>query len=203
VLAEDFGHPHNAYLEWLLDNGIVGFVPVMLFYILALFHAIRLFSDRRSILFMAAGGTAAAHIMALLGASMGSQSFYPIEGTVGMWCAIGIMLRVSVNRARAMAVLAADAPTARGRSFAMAAHQPIAAAVSIESLMWPEAKPVFPLPQKPRSTAPVKPIVPRQAPFRTPPAPVRSVVRTAPAAAPAATQPEASSRPHFTFTRGG
>ncbi|MFC1793345.1 O-antigen ligase family protein, partial [Planctomycetota bacterium] len=28
----DAGHPHNMYLQWILDNGIVGFVPIVLFY---------------------------------------------------------------------------------------------------------------------------------------------------------------------------
>ena len=160
VLAEDFGHPHNAYLEWLLDNGILGFIPVMLFYIVSLFHALRLFCDRRSGLFMAAGGTAAAHILALLGASMGSQSFYPIEGTVGMWCAIGIMLRVSVNRTQALAAIAAEEQAA-GRTLALAVRQPAVAAASIEALMWPAAKAVFPAQKKSPSTAAPVPLVPR------------------------------------------
>jgi O-antigen ligase len=209
VLAEDFGHPHNAYLEWLLDNGIVGFVPVVLFYIVALYHALRLFCDRRSGLFMTAGGTAAAHILALLGASMGSQSFYPIEGTIGMWCAIGIMLRVSVNRTKALAVLAAE-QTSEGRPFALAVPRPAAAAASIETLMWPLAKSIFSVPQKPPSTATPVPIVPRATtPRATTPGvrtprdvPSRSVARTGTAAA-ARAEPETAPRPHFTFTRRG
>jgi hypothetical protein len=41
--------------------------------------------------------------LALLFAAMGSQTFYPREGAVGMWCAIGLMLRVYVQRARRQA----------------------------------------------------------------------------------------------------
>src|SRR5205823_5726754 len=99
-LKEDFGHPHNAYLEMLLDNGILGFIPMMLLFCAFLFHAFRLFLDARSPLFVAAGGAAAALLLALMVAGLSSQSFYPVEGTVEMWCAIGLMLRVSVERKR-------------------------------------------------------------------------------------------------------
>jgi O-antigen ligase len=105
VMNEDFGHPHNAYLEWLFDNGIIGFVPVILFYLVILFHAFRLFLDRRSAICSAAGGVACVLVLALLVAGMSSQSFYPIEGTTEMWCAIGVMLRMSVERKRALALL--------------------------------------------------------------------------------------------------
>jgi O-antigen ligase len=92
--GEPFGHPHNAYLEWLLENGIVGFILVMPFYLLMLWYSLNLFRSRGSPDATAAGGVAAALILALLVASMGSQTFYPKEGAVGMWCAIGLMLRV-------------------------------------------------------------------------------------------------------------
>jgi hypothetical protein len=88
----------------MLDNGIVGFIPVMTFYAVVLFHALRLFRDRRNGLFMAAGGVAAALVLGLLCAAMGSQTFYPVEGTVGMWCAMGVMFRLSVNRSSASPV---------------------------------------------------------------------------------------------------
>jgi O-antigen ligase len=99
-LHEDFPHPHNAYLECLFDNGIVGFLIVVPFYLIVLTHALSLFRDRRDPAYEAIGGMAAALILALLVAAMGSQSFYPREGSVGMWCAIGLMLRVWVERRR-------------------------------------------------------------------------------------------------------
>jgi O-antigen ligase len=146
VMAEDFGHPHNAYLEWILDNGVIGIIPVLAFYLVMLFHACRMFWDRRNLIFMAAGGVAAALMLALLGAGMGSQSFYPIEGTVGMWCAMGIMLRVSVNRSRALAALA---PKGARASFSpMMAHDPrraAAAAAALEVELWPKSEPIVPI----------------------------------------------------------
>jgi hypothetical protein len=100
-LRESFPHPHNAYLEFLFDNGWIGFVLVMPFYLVMMFHSVSLLLDSRSMVFVAAGGACLALILALLVASAGSQTFYPREGAVGMWCAIGLMLRVKVERERA------------------------------------------------------------------------------------------------------
>jgi O-antigen ligase len=97
---ESFPHPHNAYLEMLLDNGLVGFLLVIPFYVAILWHGISLFRDSRSPVFVSAGGVACALVLALLVASMGSQTFYPREGAVSMWCAIGLLLRVYVERSR-------------------------------------------------------------------------------------------------------
>jgi hypothetical protein len=59
-----------------------------------------LFLDRSDILYEAAGGAALALLLALLLASFGAQTLYPREGVVGMWAAIGVALRVSVERER-------------------------------------------------------------------------------------------------------
>jgi len=101
--GETFPHPHNAYLELLLDNGWVGFFMVIPFYLMVLWHSFRMLLDRSDPLFAAIGGTACSLVLALLIAAMGSQSFYPREGSVGMWAAIGLLLRVSVERARSRA----------------------------------------------------------------------------------------------------
>lgn len=95
---EGFDHPHNAYLEWILDNGLIGFVLVMPFYAMMVWYAVRLFRDRGDPACAAVGGVALALLLALLVAAMGSQTFYPREGAVGMWCAIMLMLRVYVQR---------------------------------------------------------------------------------------------------------
>lgn len=97
---ENFPHPHNAYLQLLLDNGLLGGVWILLFYRLIVKYSYQLFRDSRRPEFIAAGGCCLALVLALLIASMGSQSFYPREGAVGMWCAIGLMLRVYVQRSR-------------------------------------------------------------------------------------------------------
>jgi O-antigen ligase len=97
---ESFPHPHNAYLQWLLDNGLIGFVLVMAFYIAILARATRLFFDSYSEWYTAIGGVTLGLVLALLVASMGSETFYPREAALGLWGAIGLMLRVSVERSR-------------------------------------------------------------------------------------------------------
>ncbi len=101
--GEVFPHPHNAYLELLLDNGLTGFLLVMPFYIVILTKSFRLLLDRADPLFSAVGGVACALILGLLVAAMGSQSFYPRESSMAMWCAIGIMLRVYEERKQSRA----------------------------------------------------------------------------------------------------
>jgi O-antigen ligase len=112
-LAESFPHPHNAYLEWLLDNGLLGFLLVMPFYGVLLWGSARLFCSSSAPPYVAVGGVCFALVLALLVAAMGSQTFYPREGSVGMWAAIGLMLRLSVQRQhmRAAAPAASASPT--------------------------------------------------------------------------------------------
>jgi len=101
IEGEDFvAHPHNAYLEMLLEGGSVGLlVSLALFgYILA--RSLALIRDDRSDLFVIVGGVTASLVIAQLAGAFTAQSFYPREGTVGMWSAIGLMLRVAVERAR-------------------------------------------------------------------------------------------------------
>ncbi len=96
AFGESFPHPHNAYLECLLDNGIVGFAVIMPLYCILLWQSIRLFLDRADPLAGAVGGVTCALLLALLVAGLGSQTFYPREGDFGLWMAIGLTLRMSV-----------------------------------------------------------------------------------------------------------
>jgi O-antigen ligase len=100
--GETFPHPHNMYLEMLLDNGIVGFLLVVPFFLLILRKSFSLFRDKTDRLCEAVGGMGCALVLALLIAGMGSQTFYPREGALGIWAAIGITLRVWVERARTL-----------------------------------------------------------------------------------------------------
>lgn len=99
---EGVTNPHSAYLEMLLDNGIVGGCLFMAFYGFVVFHSLAAFRDSRNPVFIAAGGVAAALVLAQLVAGASAQSFYPREGTVGMWCAIGLLMRVHVERKKAL-----------------------------------------------------------------------------------------------------
>ncbi len=103
--GEIVSHPHNAYLEWLLDNGLIGFLPVMVFYLVIIIYATKLFRDTTDTLYAAIGGLTLAFVMAQLIGSIGAQSFYPREGTMAMWCAIGLTLRMTVEKLKMKAVV--------------------------------------------------------------------------------------------------
>jgi O-antigen ligase len=105
VLHDDFGHPHEAYLEMLLDNGLVGFFCIMPLFFSVFKRSASLFLDRSNIYYEAAGGAALALFLALLFASFGAQTLYPREGVVGMWAAIGVAFRLSVERAQKRAAV--------------------------------------------------------------------------------------------------
>lgn len=97
-LNDGFQHPHNAYLEQLLDGGIFGFLSLLPVYLCAVFTGVSLFLDRQDRLFEATGGFALALMLSLLIGSIGGQTLYPREGTVGVWAAAGLAWRVWVER---------------------------------------------------------------------------------------------------------
>ena len=97
--GDAFPHPHNMYLELLLDNGVLGAVPVLLFFGLTVVYSARLFRNADPWC-SAAGGLALAMVLAQLFAGMGSQHFYPRESALGMWAGMFLMHRVRVERSR-------------------------------------------------------------------------------------------------------
>jgi O-antigen ligase len=105
--GEDFGHPHNGYFQFALDNGIVGLVVLLALFVTLLMKSVVLFrrSEPQS---TAAGGMACAFLAAFLVAAVGAQTFYPTELSIGLWCAIGLMMRVSVNLQTSSDVAAPD-----------------------------------------------------------------------------------------------
>jgi hypothetical protein len=106
-------HPHNAYLEMLLDSGVAGLFVTVALYGMFLAVGFSLFRDHRSPEFIAMGGIGLALTLSqLLGAFTG-QSFWPREATVGMWCAIGLLLRVWVQRLHVYAVSRPRDPSGR------------------------------------------------------------------------------------------
>lgn len=97
---ESFPHPHNMYLQTLLDNGILGSIPIFLFWGMMLFYSTRLLRSPNH-LYVAVGGLSVALMLAQLFAGIGSLYFYPTEGTVAMWAAMFLALRVHVEEKRA------------------------------------------------------------------------------------------------------
>jgi hypothetical protein len=98
--SEAFPHPHNMYLETLLDNGIIGSTPIFLFWLILVFYSAKLFTGSNH-LCSAAGGVALAMMLTQLFAGIGSQHFYPRESTFGLWAAMFLMLRVHVEQLNA------------------------------------------------------------------------------------------------------
>jgi len=94
VLGEPWGQPHNAYFEVLLDNGIVGLLTILPIYLIAAFISFRLFVSNNDPLKIAIGGLCLALLTAHFVASVGSQTFYPRQGMVGIFCAMALVIRV-------------------------------------------------------------------------------------------------------------
>jgi O-antigen ligase len=97
-----FAHPHNVYLETLLDNGIMGSAPIVLFWGILLVYAVVLFRSANH-LYGAVGCLALSLVLAQLFAGIGAQHYYPRGSTLGMWAAAFLMLRVYVEEMRARA----------------------------------------------------------------------------------------------------
>jgi O-antigen ligase len=98
--SDAFPHPHNMYLETLLDNGVVGSTPILLFWGTMGLYSAKLFRSRNR-LYSAVGGLTLALILAQLVAGLGSQHFYPRESTMCLWMAMFLALRVYVEETRA------------------------------------------------------------------------------------------------------
>jgi O-antigen ligase len=108
-----FPHPHNAYLEILIDNGIIGAMPVLLFFFSVLRRSAALFRNKTDPLYAAVGGISLAFVFGQLVASIGAQSFYPRAGVVLMWATIGLALRAHVMWQRETVTAPAPQPQAR------------------------------------------------------------------------------------------
>ncbi len=89
--GEEFPHPHNMYLEWVFDNGLIGALPVLILFTTALVYAFRLLKG--SSIESGLGGMTIALVGSILLAGFASQTFYPREGAVCMWVAILLTIR--------------------------------------------------------------------------------------------------------------
>ena len=95
---EPFPHPHNAYLQLFLDNGLVLSIPVLGFFMLLLIYCWRLARDKRSPYFSLTASLASAFVLSFLLGAVAQQSFYPITSSVSLWVAIALLLRVVAER---------------------------------------------------------------------------------------------------------
>ena len=120
--GQSFPHPHNAYLELILDNGLIGAFPVLLFFFFVVKSSLRTLRDRQHAFESAVAAVTLSFIGAQMLASIGSQSFYPVAGTVVMWSAIGLQLRVLVQRTARQVVAEPGRVAPRRRIPAVGSH---------------------------------------------------------------------------------
>ncbi len=93
-------HPHNAYLEMLMDSGLVGLSIVLAMYGSIAVASVSLLRDRRDSVSRAAGGAALAAVVALLTMSVTGQSLFPKENSQMAWCLYAVAMRVWVEKRR-------------------------------------------------------------------------------------------------------
>ncbi|HNQ21945.1 MAG TPA: O-antigen ligase family protein [Phycisphaerae bacterium] len=110
-------HPHNAYLEVLLDMGVVGLLPVLVLHVGIFVLTLRLFRDRTDRVLAGVGGMGLATITVLLVTALGCQSFYPTQSTLPYWCLWALALRVVVEKSKVAWRPAANAASAPSRRF--------------------------------------------------------------------------------------
>lgn len=90
----DFTHPHQAYLQFLFDNGVVGFLLAFQIFIFLLKKSFTLMQDKIDPLVASVGGASFSLIVALLIASFSGQTFYIEHQSIGMWAMAALMMRV-------------------------------------------------------------------------------------------------------------
>ena len=114
MTGEGVGHPHNAYLEFTLDNGALGLAILLPLYGLILLKLVGMFRARDNPMVAAVGGMGLALTLAYLIAAFGAQTFYPTESSVPMFCVIALAMRVAadarVAQATGVPVVAGTAP---------------------------------------------------------------------------------------------
>ena len=89
-------HPHNLYLETLLDNGLIGSLPIWLFWLIVVIHSVKLFRCNNR-LCSAIGGLSLALTLNWILAGIGGQHIYPAEFILAMWASVFLTLRVHLE----------------------------------------------------------------------------------------------------------
>ena len=85
-------HPHNMYLQALMDHGVVGLIIILYFFGLLTVRAAKMINSPE--LFQRlVGGISLAWLISYLASGITASTFYPGEGTVFLWCVIAILLR--------------------------------------------------------------------------------------------------------------
>ncbi|MCH8852981.1 MAG: O-antigen ligase family protein, partial [Planctomycetes bacterium] len=87
-------HPHNAYLEILLDGGVISLAVVMGLFGYLLFISVRLIRRGRDTLSQAVGNAGLATLGAWMIMGISGQHFYASENTIALFCVLAVVARV-------------------------------------------------------------------------------------------------------------
>lgn len=118
------GHPHCAYLEVLHDTGAIGFLIMMGVYGGAALLSAIMARDKRDILYQTTGAVGLAVIVSFLIMCVSGQSLFPRDNNQMVWCVMGVIARVWVERGKRGAGLFLYPEDYRGR-FQGPPNQPV------------------------------------------------------------------------------
>lgn len=90
-------HPHNSYLEILLDAGLIGLLVCMIWMAVLGYVGVTLLRERKDPLLRALGGVTLAAIVTELAAGVAGSSFYTSQSMAPYLCVWGVALRAYVE----------------------------------------------------------------------------------------------------------
>ena len=90
-------HPHNAYLELMIDSGLIGTTLVLLFFGGCFRVCVRLFRVRGVPLASAVGAMALAQLVARLVSGLSGRSLFPIQSMFLLLAALAVAMRMAVQ----------------------------------------------------------------------------------------------------------
>lgn len=96
----DFTHPHQAYLQFLFDNGVVGFLLAFQIFIFLVKQSFSMMQSKLDPLIISIGGAEFSLVIALLVSSFTGQTFYVEHQSIGMWAMGALMVRAMIERER-------------------------------------------------------------------------------------------------------
>jgi hypothetical protein len=92
-----WGHAHCAYLEMLVDAGIIGLASALAVFVPMLVLSIRHARHRSDPFLATVGAMGVAALGTYLVMGLASQTLFPVLNTVGLWAMMGLVLRVHVS----------------------------------------------------------------------------------------------------------
>ncbi|MEM9173536.1 MAG: O-antigen ligase family protein, partial [Pseudomonadota bacterium] len=87
-----FGHPHNAYLEILVDTGIIGLGICLMFFGRLGLRCFRVTAAGEPGVDSGIAGMCLAFLTVQAVAAIGSQSFYPQQSATLLWVVMGLAM---------------------------------------------------------------------------------------------------------------